>query len=153
MRSHGLMLKRNLRGVVGKLNQQKNWIIENLHQSFVLLSAERSSQFSECQNIGVSHYEKWVKMAIAPQKRILEQNFQLLIILNLGLWFSKCKPKQKIGVSHYEKWGKNGHSSPKMHLRAKLPITDPLKFMSPVFWVSMETENWCQSSWKWGKCQ
>ena len=47
--------------------------------------------------------------------------------------------------------GKNDHSSPKMHPRAKLPIIDPLKFGSPVFRVSTETENWCRPLWKMGK--
>ena len=31
-----------------------------------------------------------------------------------------------------------------MHPRAKRPITDTLKFGSPVFWVLTETQNWCQ---------
>ena len=39
---------------------------------------------------------------------------------------------------------KNGSNSPKMHPRAKLPITDPpLKFGSAVFPVLTEMENWC----------
>ena len=40
-----------------------------------------------------------------------------------------------------KKW-KNGSSSPKMCPRAKLTNTDPLKFGSAVFHVSMEMENW-----------
>ena len=47
--------------------------------------------------------------------------------------------------------GKNGHSSPKMRPRVKLPITDPLKFGSPVFWVSTEMQNWCRLLQKMGK--
>ena len=47
--------------------------------------------------------------------------------------------------------GKNGHSSPKTHPRAKLPITNPLKFGSPVFRVLTETQNWWLSLWKMGK--
>ena len=46
------------------------------------------------------------KMAVAPQKRVLEQNFQL---------------------------------------------PTPLKFGSPVFWVSTETQNWCRPLQKMGK--
>ena len=49
-----------------------------------------------------------------------------------------------------ENW-KNDSSSPKMRPRAKLPITDPLKFGSAVFSVSMETENWHRPLWKIGK--
>ena len=39
-----------------KLNQRKICI-----SHFVLLSAERSFQFSKCRNIGVGHYGKWEK--------------------------------------------------------------------------------------------
>ena len=39
---------------------------------------------------------------------------------------------------------KNGSNSPKMHPRAKLPITDPQKFGSAVLQVLTEMENWCR---------
>ena len=39
---------------------------------------------------------------------------------------------REICVNHYEK---NVSSSAEMHPRAKLPITDPLKFWSPFSWV------------------
>ena len=45
-------------------------------------------------------------------------------------------------VSAITENGKNGCSSPKTCPRVKLPITEPLKFGSPVFRVSIETENW-----------
>ena len=54
-------------------------------------------------------------------------------------------------VSAITENGKNGCSSPKMHPRAKLSITDPLKFGSPVFRVSTEMENWCRPLQKMGK--
>ena len=70
------------------------------------------------------------KMAVAPQKHILEQNFQLLTPLKFGSAVFR-------GLMEMENWcwplwkmGKNGDSSPKMYPRAKLPITDP-----PKVWV------------------
>ena len=47
--------------------------------------------------------------------------------------------------------GKNGHSSPKTRPRVKLPITDPPKFVTSGFRVSMEVENWCLPLRKMGK--
>ena len=44
-------------------------------------------QFYECrrkQTIGVSHYAKWEKVAIAPEKCILEQNSKLQIPIKFG---------------------------------------------------------------------
>ena len=88
------------------------------------------------------------KMAVAPQKRVLEQNFQLLTPLKFGSpgflsvghygnARSKIRAKLPITVGHYGKKmaitenGKNGRSTPKTRPRAKLPITDP-----PQVWVS-----------------
>ena len=71
------------------------------------------------------------KMAVAPQKRILEQNFQLLTPLKFGSpGFLSVDRNAKL-VSAITENGKNGHSTPKTHPRAKLPITDPLQV-----WVS-----------------
>ena len=42
-------------------------------------------------------------MALALQKCVLLQNFQLMTPKSLGLHFCECQWKQKICVSHYEK--------------------------------------------------
>ena len=71
------------------------------------------------------------KMAVAPQKRILEQNFQLLTPPKVWVsGFLSVDGNAKL-VSAITENGKNGRSSPKMHPRAKLPITD-----LPKVWVS-----------------
>ena len=70
-------------------------------------------------------------MAVAPQKCVLEQNFQ--IPTPLKVWvsgFLSVDGNAKLALTITEN-GKNGHSSPKMRPRAKLPITDP-----PKVWVS-----------------
>ena len=78
--------------------------------------------------------EQMGKMAVAPIIRVLEQNFQLPTPLKFGCpGFTSVPGIFKIGVSHYMKLGNNGCSSPKMHPRAKLSITNLLKFGSPVF--------------------
>ena len=73
-------------------------------------------------------------MVIAPQKRVLEQNFQLPTPPKVWVsGFLSVDGNAKL-VSAIMENGKNGHSSPKTRPRAKLPITDPpLKFGSPVF--------------------
>ena len=43
------------------------------------------------------------KMALAPQKHILEQNSQLPTPLKFGSPVFKCQQKWKIEVGHYEK--------------------------------------------------
>ena len=47
-------------------------------------------------------------------------------------------------VSAIMKNQKNGCNAPKMHPRAKLPITDPLKFGSAVLRMLTEMQNWCR---------
>ena len=72
----------------------------------------------------------------------------------LSFWVQKGHlsfPRVGTLVSAITENGENGHSSPKTHPRAKLPITDPLKFGSPVFWVLTEMQNWCQPLQKMGK--
>ena len=65
------------------------------------------------------------KMAVAPQKRVLEQNFQLPTPLKFGSPdFLSVDGNAKL-VSAITENGKNGRSSPKTCPRAKLPITDP----------------------------
>ena len=64
-------------------------------------------------------------MAVAPQKYILEQNSQLPTPLKFGsLVFPSVDGNGKL-VSAIMENRKKGRSSPKMHPRAKLPITDP----------------------------
>ena len=64
-------------------------------------------------------------MAVAPQKRILEQNLELPTPPKVWVSsFLSVNGNAKF-VSAIMENGKNGHSSPKMHPRAKLPITDP----------------------------
>ena len=50
--------------------------------------------------------QKMEKIAVANQKRILEQTSNYRPPYSLGLWFSKCLRKRKIGVGHYGKWEK-----------------------------------------------
>ena len=70
-------------------------------------------------------------MAVAPQKRVLERNFQLLTPLEVWVsGFLSVDGNTKL-VSAITENGKNGRSTPKMRPRAKLPITDP-----PQVWVS-----------------
>ena len=64
------------------------------------------------------------KMAIAPQKCVLEENFQLPTPKDWVSGFLSVDGNAKL-VSAIMENGKNGHSSPKMHPRAKLRITDP----------------------------
>ena len=75
--------------------------------------------------------QKMGKMAIAPQKRILEQNFQFTNPPKV--WVSSFPSVDGNGklVSAITENGKNGCSFPKMHPRTKLPITNP-----PKVWVS-----------------
>ena len=69
-------------------------------------------------------------MAVAPQKHILERNFQLPTLLKFGSpGFLSVDGNTKL-VSAITENGKNGHSAPKTHPRAKLPITHP-----PKVWV------------------
>ena len=66
-------------------------------------------------------------MAVAPQKCVLEQNFQ--ITNPPKVWvsgFLSVNGNAKLVLAITEN-GKNGHSSPKMHPRAKLPMTNPSK--------------------------
>ena len=76
-------------------------------------------------------------------------------------WLQLSKNASKSKISNYQPPGfpsingigkfvlaimqkqKNGSNSPKAHPKAKLPITDPLKFGPPVFQVSTEIENLC----------
>ena len=68
-------------------------------------------------------------MAIAPQKRVLERNFQLLTPPKVWVsGFLSVNGNAKL-VSAIMENGKNGRSSPKTRPRAKL--TDP-----PKVWVS-----------------
>ena len=70
-------------------------------------------------------------MAVAPQKHVLEQNYQLPTPPKVWIsGFLSVGGNRKL-VSAIIENGINGHSSPKMHPRAKLPITDP-----PKVWVS-----------------
>ena len=70
-------------------------------------------------------------MAVAPQKYVLERNFQLPTTPKVWVsGFSSVDGNAKL-VSAIMEIGKNGRSSPKMRPRAKLPITNPLKFRSP----------------------
>ena len=90
-------------------------------------------------------------MAIAPQKYILEQNFQLPTPLKFGspvYWVSTemqnwCRPLQKMG--------KMAVAPQKYILEQNFQLPTPLKFGSPVFWVSTEMQNWSQPLWKMGK--
>ena len=70
-------------------------------------------------------------MAVAPQKCILEQNFQLPTPPKVWVsGFLSVDRNAKLVLAITEN-GKNGRSSPKMRPRAKLPITKP-----PKVWVS-----------------
>ena len=92
------------------------------------------------------------QMAIAPQKCFLEQNSQLpthlkfgspvfLVSMEMKNW---CQPLWKMGKVAIAPQNMSSHSSPKMHPRAKLPITNPPKVWVFGFPVSMEMENWCR---------
>ena len=131
--NHALMLKRNLRWVMGKTESMENSCL----------------QFSECRwNISVGHYEKikkwlpflkyrsyrkisnywllkvWVSgflsvngngiSASAIMKNLKNGHYFVNIDhmvkfqitdppQSLGLWFSECQLKQNINISHYEK--------------------------------------------------
>ena len=65
------------------------------------------------------------KMAVAPQRCILERNFQLPTPLKVWVsGFPYVDGNAKL-VSAITENGENDRSSPKMCPRAKLPITDP----------------------------
>ena len=70
-------------------------------------------------------------MAVAPQKHILERNFQLLTPPKV--WVSGFLNVDRITklISAITENGKNGRCTLKTRPRAKLPITDP-----PKVWVS-----------------
>ena len=71
------------------------------------------------------------KIAVAPQKCVLEQNSQLLTPPKVWVSsFPSVDGNRKL-VSAIMENGKNGRSFPKTHPRAKLPTTDP-----PKVWVS-----------------
>ena len=70
-------------------------------------------------------------MAIAPQKCILEQNFQLPTPLKFGSLVFQMSTEMQNWCQPLWKNGKYGRRSPKMHPRAKLPITNP-----PKVWIS-----------------
>ena len=109
-----------------KLNQQKICI-----SHFVLLSAERSFQFFECQNIGVGHYENGKYGRSSPKMR---PRAKLPITDPPKVWvsgFLSVDGNAKLVLAIMEN-GKNGCSSPKTCPKAKLPITDP-----PKVWVSV----------------
>ena len=77
--------------------------------------------------------QKIGKMAVAPQKRVLERNFQLLTPLKFGspvFWVSTemqnwCRPLQKMG--------KMAVAPQKRVLERNFQLLTPLKFESPVF--------------------
>ena len=70
-------------------------------------------------------------MAVAPQKCVLERNFQLLTPPKVWVsGFLSVDGNAKL-VSAITENGKNGRSSLKMRPRVKLPIIDP-----PKDWVS-----------------
>ena len=69
-------------------------------------------------------------MALTPQKCILEQNSQLSTTPKVWVCGSRMLAEMKNLVSAIMKNQKNGSNAPKMHPRAKLPITDP-----PKVWV------------------
>ena len=66
-------------------------------------------------------------MAVAPQKCVLEHNFQLLTPLKFGSHGFLSVDRNAKLVSAITENGKNGHTAPKICPRAKLPITDPPK--------------------------
>ena len=96
---------------------------ENLHQPFCHFECRKVIPVFRMSEHWCLPLRKMAKMAIAPQKCILEQNFQLptplkfgsLVFLVLTETQNWCRPLRKMG---------------KMHPRAKLPITDP-----PKVWV------------------
>ena len=103
-----------------KLNRKKICV-----DHFDLLGAERSFQvWTEMEN-WCQPLWKMGKMAIAP---ILEQNFQLPTPLMFG------SPVFRVSIEK-ENWcqplWKMENSSPEMHPRAKLPITE-----TPKVWIS-----------------
>ena len=75
--------------------------------------------------------QKMGKVAVAPQKCVLEQNSQLLTPLKFGSPVFQVSMEMENWCRPLQKMEKNGHSSPKTRPRAKLPITD-----APEVWVS-----------------
>ena len=66
-------------------------------------------------------------MALTPQKCVLEQKPQLLTSLKFGSPVFRVLMEMENWCLAIMKNQKNGSNSPKMHPRAKVPITDPPK--------------------------
>ena len=130
------MLKRTYEGWWGNwTNRKPNW--RKICKPFCPFKCRKVIPVFQVSERWCRPLWKIEKMAVAPQKRILEQNSQLPTPLKFG--------------SAITENGKNGHSSPKTHPRVKLPITDPPKVWVFGFQVSTEMQNWCQSLQKMGK--
>ena len=67
-------------------------------------------------------------------------------LLNSKVWVStslSVDGNGTLALAIMKKWKDGSHVVENCHI-AKFPITNPLKFGSPLLWVSMEMKNWCQ---------
>ena len=77
-----------------------------------------------CLSVNLNH----LKMVVAPQKRVLEQNSQLQTPLKFGSPVFRVSMEMENWCQPLQKMGKVDIAPQKTCPRAKLPITDPLKF-------------------------
>ena len=100
---------------------------------FLLLSTERSFSFLSVGTL----VSAIIKNGHSSQKCILEQHSQLVWAFS----FPSVNRIRKL-VLVIKKVGKMAVASHKCVLDQTFPITNPLKFGSPVCQVTMEIENW-----------
>ena len=146
--SHALMLKWNLGRVTGKIEPTEK--VGKLNRQKMSLL-----QFSECRKV--------------TMQKCFKHSHALMLKQNLGRVTGKIEPTekvrklnwQKIHVSSFLSVDGNGISPSAIMKKLKngchfinidctenFQITDPLKFGSPVFWVSTEREYQCWLLWK-----
>ena len=146
-----LNVETNLRGVAGKLNQWKNWINRKFASAILSFWVQKGHLSFPMSENGCWPLWKMGKMAIAPQKRVLEQNFQLPTPLKFGSLVFRVLTETQNWCRPLQKMGQMAVAPQKRILEQNFQLLTPLKFGFPVFWMSMEMQNWCQPLRKMGK--
>ena len=90
-------------------------------------------------------------MAVAPQKCVLERNFQLPTPLKFGSPVFHVLMEMQNWCLPLQKMGKMAVAPKKRILERNCQLLIPLKFESPVFHVLTEMQNWCRPLQKMGK--